>query len=244
MEWLTEPGTWASFVTLSALEIVLGIDNVIFISLVASRLPRHKQFAARAAGLAGALVLRIAFLASVNWLAHATVPLFTFQDVEISTRDAILFAGGAFLIYKATVEIHAMVEGLEESERRIGTVGFYSAITQIMMLDIVFSIDSVLTAIGMTHGQPHALPIMIAAIFVAIFLMLVAAGVLGRFVEEHPTTKMLALAFLMLVGVALVADAFDFHIPRGYLYAAIAFSASVEALNIWVSKGGRRKARD
>ncbi len=244
MDWLSEPGTWASFLTLSALEIVLGIDNVIFISLVASRLPKAQQFVARAVGLAGALVLRVAFLASVNWLAHATVPLFVFQGVEVSTRDAILFAGGAFLLYKATVEIHAMVEGLNEGERKVGKVTLLGAITQIMILDIVFSIDSVLTAIGMTHGQPHALPIMIAAIFVAIVLMLVAAGVLGRFIEEHPTTKMLALAFLLLVGVALIADAFDFHIPRGYLYAAIAFSASVEALNIWVTRGPKRKAEE
>lgn len=240
MEWLNEPGTWASFLTLSALEIVLGIDNVIFISLVAARLPKSQQFGARAAGLAGALILRVAFLASVNWLAQATVSLFTVQGIDVSLRDLILFGGGAFLIYKGTVEIHAMVEGLEEGERKIGKIGFFGAIFQIMVLDIVFSIDSVLTAIGMTQGQPHALPIMIAAIFVAIFLMLVAAGVLGRFIEEHPTTKMLALAFLLLVGVALVADAFDFHIPRGYLYAAIAFSAAVESLNIMVSKGRRR----
>jgi predicted tellurium resistance membrane protein TerC len=229
-DFLTNAQFWASFLTLSALEIVLGIDNVIFIALVAARLPRQKQFPARAAGLAGALVMRVGFLASVVWLTKATHPLFLVGDFAVSTRDIVLGLGGAFLLYKGTVEIHAMTEGPEGGERSVRYVSFWGSIVQIMLLDLVFSIDSVITAVGMTQN----LPVMIAAIFVAIIVMLVAAGALGRFIEEHPTTKMLALAFLLLVGVALVADAMHFHIPREYLYFAIAFSALVESLNVTV----------
>jgi predicted tellurium resistance membrane protein TerC len=223
---------WASFLTLSALEIVLGIDNVIFIALVASRLPEEKRFPARAIGLAGAFVMRVAFLASVVWLTRATQPLFFVEDFAVSTRDIVLGLGGAFLLYKGTVEIHAMTEGVQGAERRLRPAGFWASIVQIMLLDLVFSIDSVITAVGMTQN----LPVMVAAIMVAIVVMLVAAGALGRFIEEHPTTKMLALAFLLLVGVALVADAMHFHIPRAYLYFAIAFSAGVESLNVTILK--------
>lgn len=221
---------WASFLTLSALEIVLGIDNVIFIALVASRLPPEKRFTARAIGLAGAFIMRVGFLASVVWLTRATQPLFFVEDFAVSTRDIVLGLGGAFLLYKGTVEIHAMTEGVQDTARRPRVASFWASIVQIMLLDLVFSIDSVITAVGMTQN----LPVMIAAIMVAIIVMLVAAGALGRFIEEHPTTKMLALAFLLLVGVALVADAMHFHIPRAYLYFAIAFSAGVESLNVTV----------
>jgi predicted tellurium resistance membrane protein TerC len=231
-DFLLSASFWASFLTLSALEIVLGIDNVIFIALVATRLPKKKQFKARAIGLAGALVMRIAFLASIVWLTKATRPLFFVEDFAVSTRDIVLGLGGGFLLYKATVEIHAMTEGREGGELRPRPVSFWGSIIQIMLLDLVFSIDSVLTAVGMTNN----LPVMIAAIMVAILVMLVAAGALGRFIEDHPTTKMLALAFLLLVGVALIADAMHFHIPREYLYFAIAFSALVESLNVTVLK--------
>jgi predicted tellurium resistance membrane protein TerC len=239
-EFLFSASFWASFLTLSALEIVLGIDNVIFIALVATRLPKKKQLPARAIGLAGAFVMRIAFLASIVWLTKATRPLFLVEDFAVSTRDIVLSLGGAFLLYKATIEIHAMTEGQEAGEARPRPASFWGAIVQIMLLDLVFSIDSVLTAVGMTSN----LPVMIAAIMVAIVVMLVAAGALGRFIEEHPTTKMLALAFLLLVGVALIADAAHFHIPREYLYFAIAFSALVESLNVTVLRRHVRRPRE
>lgn len=230
--YLSQPEIWASFLTLSALEIVLGIDNVIFISLVAAKLPKHKQLSARMIGLGGALIMRVIFLLSIVWLTKATEPLFTAFGESISTRDLILLLGGAFLIYKATLEIHDMTEGADGKERQVRQASFFGAIFQIILLDLVFSIDSVLTAVGMTSE----IPIMIAAIFVAIIIMLVASEALSRFIESHPTTKMLALAFLLLVGVALIADALEFHIPREYLYFAIAFSAAVEALNVTVLK--------
>ncbi len=236
-DFLSSAQFWASFLTLSALEIVLGIDNVIFIALVATRLPKKKQFKARAIGLAGALVMRVAFLASIVWLTKATQPLFSVEDFDVSTRDVVLGLGGAFLLYKGTVEIHAMTEGPGEEERTARHASFWGSIIQIMLLDLVFSINSVLTAVGMTNN----LPVMIAAIMVAIVVMLVAAGALGRFIEDHPTTKMLALAFLLLVGVALIADAMHFHIPREYLYFAIAFSALVESLNVTVLRRHVRK---
>ncbi len=232
IEYLSSPQIWASFLTLSALEIVLGIDNVIFISIVAAKLPKAKQFKARLIGLTGALVMRVIFLLSVVWLTRATAPLFAAFGQDFSTRDVILFLGGVFLLYKATIEIHDMTEGSGGQERNVRVTSFVAAVTQIMLLDLVFSIDSVLTAIGMTNE----IPIMIAAIFVAIIIMLVASEALGRFIEEHPTTKMLALAFLLLVGVALIADAFGVHLPREYLYSAIAFSAFVEVLNVTVLK--------
>lgn len=237
LDALSSAHFWASFLTLSALEIVLGIDNVIFIALAASRLPKQEQFPARALGLAGALIMRVTFLASIVWLTKATHPLFFVEDFAVSTRDIVLGLGGTFLLYKGTVEIHAMTEGLGEDDTRRPVASFLGSIIQIMVLDLVFSIDSVITAVGMTQN----LPVMIAAIFVGIVVMLVAAGALGRFIERHPTTKMLALAFLLLVGVALIADAMHFHIPREYLYFAIAFSAGVESLNVTVLKRYVRK---
>jgi predicted tellurium resistance membrane protein TerC len=227
MEWIAHPEFWASLVTLTALEIVLGVDNVIFISIVATRLPEKQRAKARRLGLTGALVLRVAMLTMLVWMVGLTQPVFSLFGWDASWRDLILLGGGLFLLYKGTAEIHQAIEGSEQ-ERKVKTVSFTSAIIQIMLLDMVFSLDSVITAIGMTTY----LPAMITAVVIAIIVMMVAAGALGRFIEEHPTTKMLALAFLLAVGVALVADGFHFHFPRGYLYFGIAFSAAVEALNI------------
>jgi len=237
MDLIVNPEFWASLVTLAALEIVLGVDNVIFISIIASRLPESQRARARRLGLSGALVLRIAMLTTLVWMVGLTKPIFTLFGWDASWRDLILLAGGLFLLFKGTGEIHQTIEGAGE-ERAAKSVSFTSAIVQIMLLDVVFSLDSVITAIGMTDF----LPAMIAAVVIAILVMMVAAGALGRFIEEHPTTKMLALAFLLAVGVALVADGFHFHFPRGYLYFGIAFSAAVEVLNI-IASNRRKRAR-
>jgi predicted tellurium resistance membrane protein TerC len=239
MELIANPEFWASLVTLAALEVVLGVDNVIFISIVASRLPASQRGKARRIGLMGALVLRVAMLTMLVWMVGLTQPVFTLFGWEASWRDLILLGGGLFLLYKGTSEIHQTVEGGED-EHTARNVTFGSAIVQIMLLDVVFSLDSVITAIGMTTF----LEAMIAAVVIAIIVMMVAAGALGRFIEEHPTTKMLALAFLLAVGVALVADGFHFHFPRGYLYFGIAFSAAVEALNIIAAKRRRKVAKE
>lgn len=236
LEWISSPEIWASLLTLTALEVVLGIDNVIFISIVTARLPEHRRAAARRLGLGGALVLRVLMLIMLVWLVGLTQPIFALFGWEASWRDIILLGGGLFLLAKGTSEIHHTLE-VETQDRGLQSMGFAMAIFQIMMLDAVFSLDSVITAIGMTDF----LPVMIAAVVIAIVVMMVAAGVLGRFIERHPTTKMLALSFLLLVGVALVADGLHFHIPRGYLYFAIAFSAGVEILNI-LARRKRRKA--
>jgi len=228
MSWLTDPQIWASFVTLSALEIVLGVDNVVFISLVAMKLPKAQRFKARLIGLAGALVMRVGFLASVVWLAKLKTPFAYLGSFGLSWHDVIMFGGGGFLLYKATIEIHEMMEGAEHDTGPRKAHGFLGTIVQIMMLDLVFSIDSVMTAVGMTQN----LPVMIAAIVLAIIVMLVAAEGLGRFIEAHPTTKMLALAFLILIGTTLVAEGAHHHFDRTYLYVAIAFSAFVEILNV------------
>jgi predicted tellurium resistance membrane protein TerC len=228
LSWLSDPAIWASLVTLSALEIVLGIDNVVFISLVAMRLPKAERFKARFIGLTGALVMRVGFLASVVWLAELDTPFAFIGGFGLSWHDVIMFSGGAFLLYKATVEIHDMMEGVEHDTGGPKRRGFFGTITQIMVLDLVFSIDSVLTAVGMTQN----LPVMIAAIFFAIIVMLAASEGLGRFIETHPTTKMLALAFLILIGTTLIAEGAHHHFDRTYLYVAIAFSAFVEILNV------------
>ncbi len=234
-EWILDFDIWASLLTLTALEIVLGIDNVIFISVVAGRLPVEKQASVRRLGLALALIGRIALLSSLVWIIGLTKPVFEFGDFAVSWRDIILIAGGLFLLAKGTLEIHHTVEG--ESEGNGATPkGYAAAIGQIILLDLVFSLDSVITAVGMTDN----LPVMIAAVVIAIIVMLVASGPVSRFIQEHPTSKMLALSFLLLVGVALIADGLHYHVPRGYLYFAIAFSAGVEALNLWAGK--RRRA--
>lgn len=239
MEILLQPELWMALLTLTALEIVLGIDNIIFISIVVSKLPKEQQPRARTIGLAGALLTRIALLMSLAWLASLTKPWFTVLSQEISGRDLVLILGGLFLLYKSVVEIHESLEGVHDdptSKRKIATT-FFSAIIQIMILDIVFSLDSVITAIGMTNN----LPVMITAIVIAIISMMFFAGPLSEFVERHPTVKMLALAFLIMIGGALLAEGFGAHIPKGYIYTAMAFSVSVEMLNLRLKRTiGRR----
>lgn len=240
LQALSDPQIWASLLTLTALEIVLGIDNIIFISILAGKLPPERRGAARRLGLLAALVTRIALLASIAWIARLTEPLFSIGDFGVSGRDLILILGGLFLIHKSTHEIHESIEGGEDEEHSVGraAVSFGGVILQIMILDIVFSLDSVITAVGMSDN----LAVMIAAVVIAVGVMLFASGPVGDFVNRHPTLKMLALAFLLLVGVALIADGLGFHIPKGYIYFAIAFSAGVEALNLWASAKRKRAA--
>jgi predicted tellurium resistance membrane protein TerC len=238
MELLTDYQVWMSLLTLTALEIVLGIDNLIFLSIVSGRLPKHQQQAARRIGLALALLGRVVLLFSLTWMIGLTEPIVEILGFEVSWRDVVLIAGGGFLIAKGTTETHQMLEGHEE-EHGVGTITFAAAVVQILFLDVVFALDSIITAVGMAQH----LPVMVTAVVIAMVVMLVAADPVGNFVNEHPTVKMLALSFLLLVGVALVADGLHFHIPRGYLYFAIAFSAFVEALNLLASKARRRRLR-
>ena len=235
--WIVDFDIWASLLTLTALEIVLGIDNVIFISVVAGRLPEEKQANVRRIGLALALIGRIALLSSLVWIIGLTKPVFEVGDFAVSWRDIILIAGGLFLLAKGTLEIHHTVEGEADGNGAASPKGYAAAIGQIILLDLVFSLDSVITAVGMTDN----LPVMIAAVVIAIIVMLVASGPVSTFIEHHPTSKMLALSFLLLVGVALIADGLHYHVPRGYLYFAIAFSAGVEALNLWAGKRRRKR---
>ena len=221
VEYLADPAIWASLLTLTALEIVLGIDNLIFLSIVSGRLPKHQQRMARQIGLALALLGRIALLFSLTWLIGLTEPVVSLLGFAFSWRDIVLIVGGLFLLVKGTMETHHMLEG-QESESQVGTVTFFAAVVQIIILDVVFALDSIITAVGMTDQ----LPIMITAVVIAMIVMLVAANPVGDFVNNHPTVKMLALSFLLLVGVALIADGFHFHIPRGYLYFAIFFSGA------------------
>jgi predicted tellurium resistance membrane protein TerC len=235
MDWLANPDIWASLLTLTLMEIVLGIDNVIFIALLVSRLPEHQQARARTLGLGAALIMRVILLFGIVWLTRLVEPLFSVMDNDISWRDIILIAGGIFLVVKATTEIHHTIEG-EETERKVGVkAAFGMTIVQIMLLDIVFSFDSVLTAIGMAQH----IEIMITAVVIAIGVMLFASGPISNFIHKHPTTKMLALSFLLMIGMALIADGFDFHLPRGYIYAAIGFSVLVEVLNLSMQRKRR-----
>ena len=236
LELLTDPHAWASLLTLTALEIVLGIDNIIFISIVSARLPESSRATARRIGLAGALVMRIALLASLTWIIGLTYPVITVLEFELSWRDLILLVGGLFLLAKGTWEIHHSVEGQEEAATA-AHAGFGMVIFQIMLLDLVFSLDSVITAVGMSQH----LEIMITAVVISMIIMLLAANPVGEFIHRHPTAKMLALSFLLLVGVALIADGLHFHIPRGYLYFAIAFSILVESLNLLATRKRRRQ---
>jgi predicted tellurium resistance membrane protein TerC len=235
---LTDPQAWAALVTLSVLEIVLGIDNVVFISVLVARLDPARQRRARRIGLTLALAFRIAFLFALVWLAALTTPLVTVLGNSISWRDIILIGGGLFLIGKATHEMHAEIEGPDDRAQTAGAAGaaFSAIIAQIVVIDLVFSIDSIVTAIGMVQD----IRIMIAAVLIAIAVMYAASAPISTFIAAHPTTKVLALAFLVLIGVALVADGFDFHVPRGYIYFAMAFAAAVEAINIAVK---RRRSR-
>ncbi|WP_063683440.1 TerC family protein [Bradyrhizobium stylosanthis] len=238
MHLVTSPEAWAALLTLTSLEIVLGIDNVIFLSVIVSRIPAQQANRARQIGLALALVFRIILLSVLVWLIGLTAPVFSFSDYAFSWRDLILIGGGLFLIAKATHEIHAEVEADDsEVDQKSGGSAFFWVIVQIIIIDIVFSLDSIITAIGMAQD----IEIMIAAVVIACLIMYISSGPVSRFVAEHPTTKMLALAFLVLIGVALVADGFKFHIPRGYIYFAIAFSAAVEFFNV-LAKRNRRKA--
>jgi predicted tellurium resistance membrane protein TerC len=235
----TSVEAWAALLTLTALEIVLGIDNVIFLSVIVSRLPQHLAKRARQVGLALALVFRILLLSLLVWLIGLTQAIITVKGVALSWRDIILIGGGLFLIAKATHEIHGEVEARdEENEPAAGGNAFFWVIVQIIVIDLVFSLDSVITAIGMAQD----LAIMITAVIIACVVMYVSSGPIARFVAKHPTTKMLALAFLVLIGVALVADGFQFHIPRGYIYFAIAFSAAVELFNV-LAKRNRKNRR-
>jgi predicted tellurium resistance membrane protein TerC len=237
MELLTSPEAWAALLTLTALEIVLGIDNVIFLSVIVSRMPPRQAKRARQIGLALALIFRILLLSLLVWLIGLTAPVLAVKGFEFSWRDIILIGGGLFLIAKATHEIHGEVEAHESGDSGTSKpTAFFWIIVQIIIIDMVFSLDSIITAIGMAQD----LEIMIAAVIIACIIMYVSSGPVARFVTEHPTTKMLALAFLVLIGVALVADGFQFHIPRGYIYFAIAFSAAVEMFNV-LAKRNRKK---
>jgi predicted tellurium resistance membrane protein TerC len=219
---------WIALLTLTALEIVLGIDNVIFISILADRLPPSHRDRARLVGLSLAMVMRILLLLSINWIANLTDPLFHIASHGFSGRDLILLFGGLFLIGKSTTEIHAKLEGEEEHGTTAKMASFTSVIIQILLLDIVFSLDSVITAVGMAED----VEVMIAAVVIAVGVMLVASGPLSKFVSQHPTVKMLALSFLLLIGMSLVAEGWHMHIPKGYIYSAMAFSVLVEVLNL------------
>lgn len=232
LELLTDPNAWAALATLTAMEIVLGIDNVVFISILVSRLPEERAKVARQIGLALALVFRILFLFTLTWLMGLTVPLFTVMGEEVNWRDLILVAGGLFLLVKGTMEIHAGIEGTEHSAGAAATAAFAVIIGQIIVIDLVFSVDSIITAIGMAED----IEIMVTAVIIAVAVMYLASGPVSEFIKQHPTTKMLALAFLLLIGVALVADGAGFHIPRGYIYFAMAFSAGVELINVLARK--------
>ncbi len=233
MSIFLDPSIWASFLTLTVLEIVLGIDNLIFISIVAGRLPVEQQEKARKVGLSLALFMRLALLASISWIVSLTNPLFSVLGQSVSWRDIILIGGGLFLIYKGTKEIHELIDhehdgGSEDSPRQPKKVTFAGVIGQIIVLDIVFSLDSVITAVGMADN----LWVMSAAVLVAVLIMLVASGPVADFVNNHPSVKMLALAFLLLIGMVLVADGFGYHVPKGFIYAAMGFSVVVESLNL------------
>jgi predicted tellurium resistance membrane protein TerC len=228
MEWLADPKIWIALLTLTVLEIVLGVDNIIFISILAGKLRADQQGRARRLGLVLAMLMRIALLASIAWVVRLTAPLFEVLGQEISGRDLILILGGLFLIAKSTHEIHDKLEGEEGHSSATVRSSFTGVIVQILLLDIVFSLDSVITAIGMAED----LWVMIAAVVIAVGVMMLSAGTIGDFVERHPTVKILALSFLLLIGVALLADGFGFHIPKGYIYFAMGFSVFVEMINL------------
>jgi len=238
-EFLGDPGTWVvALLTLTVLEIVLGIDNIIFISILAGKLPLEQQNRARVVGLSLAMFMRIALLFSISWVIGLTGTIFSVLDFDISGRDLILIGGGLFLLGKATFEIHERLEGEEHAPGAVaaGTASFAATIAQILLLDVVFSLDSVITAVGMAEE----LWVMITAVVIAIGVMLVSAGTISDFVNRHPTVKMLALSFLLLIGMSLVAEGLDFHIPKGYIYFAMGFSVFVEVLNLRL-RGGKGK---
>ena len=243
MNWITDPEIWAALFTLAALEIVLGIDNIIFISIMVGRLPPAQRERARLIGLAGACITRILLLLSLAFLARMTAPLFTVLAQEISGRDLVLIVGGLFLLAKATYELHNQVEGGHQgtADEAVGHAlsSFASVVVQIMIIDIVFSLDSVITAVGMTQN----IPVMVAAIVIAVAVMMFFAGPVGRFVDTHPTIKVLALAFLILIGVVLIGEGFDAHLPKAFIYFAMAFSVGIEMLNLRMHKKTKAQAK-
>lgn len=228
MDWISHPEAWAALATLTALEIVLGIDNIIFISIIAGRLPESQRNKGRIIGLGIAMISRIILLLSMTWVMSLTVTLFTVLGHEVSGRDLILFIGGLFLLAKSTHEIHHSLEGDEGKRKNPASANFFAALLQIAIIDIVFSLDSVITAIGLAKD----VGVMVMAIMISVGIMMLAAKTISDFVERHPTIKMLALSFLILIGVTLLAEAADYEIPKGYIYFAMAFSISVETLNI------------
>ena len=232
MDWITEPQAWIGFATLTLLEIVLGIDNIVFISILTDRLPQAQQSRARLVGLALAMVMRILLLFSLTWIIQLTAPLFVVLGEEISGRDLVLILGGLFLLGKSTHEIHNNLEGPEgEGHTRVAP-SFAGVLIQIMLLDIVFSLDSVITAVGMVDD----IGVMVSAVIVAVGFMMLFAKPISQFVSRHPTVKMLALSFLLMIGIALIAEGLDQHIPKGYIYFAMAFSIGVELLNLRVRR--------
>ena len=236
IELLADPQAWIAFLTLTALELVLGIDNIIFISILVDRLPAERRELARKIGLFMAMFMRIGLLLVLSWIIGLNAPLFTVMQNEITGRDLILIAGGLFLLWKSTGEIHQLLEGEEDSHSSAVQATFSAVILQIMIVDLVFSLDSIITAVGMVDE----IAVMIAAVISSVALMLVFAGAIGRFVSDHPTIKMLALSFLVVVGVVLIAEGFEHHVPKGYVYFAMAFSVGVEMLNIRM----RRKPKE
>jgi predicted tellurium resistance membrane protein TerC len=228
VDWITNPDIWVALLTLTTLEVVLGIDNVIFISILAGKLPQEQQARARLVGLGLAMFMRVGLLFALSWIIGLTAPLFTVFGQEISGRDLILLGGGLFLLGKSTFEIHERLEGAEHHETARKVTSFASVIVQIVLLDIVFSLDSVITAVGMADD----VAVMIAAVVIAVIIMMISAGPISSFVSKHPTVKILALSFLLLIGASLVAESLDQHVPKGYIYFAMGFSVFVEMLNL------------
>lgn len=236
MDWITDPNAWVALLTLTGLEIVLGIDNIVFISILVGKLPTGQQPRARFLGLALAMLMRVALLLSLSWMMRLTAPLFALFAHAFSGRDLILLSGGLFLLGKATFEIHDKLEGEEGHASGRVSATFGKVLVQVMLMDIIFSLDSVITAIGMAEH----IAVMIAAVVIAVCFMMAFAGSVGRFIEQHPTLKMLALSFLLLIGVTLVADGLHFHIPKGYIYFAMGFSVLVEFLNLQAAQRRKR----
>ncbi|KKX30564.1 TerC family protein [Rhizobium sp. LC145] len=239
---VADPTAWVALVTLVVMEVVLGIDNLIFISILTNKLPPEHRDRARKIGIGLALIMRLALLGTIAWIVQLTQPVFTLFDHAFSWKDMILIAGGLFLVWKATKEVHHTVDPVDHKEDMVGgtaAMTFGSAITQILILDLVFSIDSIITAVGMT---PHV-PIMFVAVIAAVTVMLLAATPLANFIERNPTIVMLALAFLLMIGTTLIAEGMGFHVPKGYVYAAMAFSALVEVLNMWARNARERKKK-